>query len=121
MPMYRRRWFALAAAVLVSLSALALANRHTTAATAVGTREVFHFTHPLSPSTPHAVPLGSPGSGWTLEGCWAQFQSSTCFDIYRDGSGNFWKCSQCGTTKKANPNTCAPISQQTLNSGFWCS
>jgi len=68
-----------------------------------------------------AEQLASPGSGWIHEGCWSSTQFGQCYDIYRDPSGNYWKCGACGTTKNPGPNKCNPISSQTLNSGYWCS
>jgi|SRR5712675_690773 len=59
--------------------------------------------------------------GFTFEGCWTQSQGGQCYDIFRDSSGNYWKCKKCGETKNANQGSCAPIGITTLNSGFWCS
>jgi hypothetical protein len=97
------------AVALLLLSAIAVADRHT----------MLRMNPVLR--TSHAEPAAQGGTNWVLEGCWSQFSGGPCYDIYRDASGNDWKCSRCGTTKKANPNTCSPISLETLNRGFWCS
>jgi hypothetical protein len=76
---------------------------------------------PLTVQTAVAVAPAAPGGGWTHSGCWTQFSSGTCYDIYTDASGNHYKCKPCGETKKPNQNTCTAISQATLNSGRWCS
>jgi len=60
-------------------------------------------------------------SNWTFEGCWTRYQGGACSDVYRDGSGNFWLCKACGTTKNPGPSKCRQIGQAELNSGFWCS
>ena len=62
-----------------------------------------------------------PPANWTFSGCWTQFSAGPCRDIYRDQDGNAWICKDCGTTGKPGPGKCNPISQATLNSGFWCS
>ena len=31
----------------------------------------------------------TPAADWTFEGCWTQFASGPCRDIYRDDQGNF--------------------------------
>lgn len=62
-----------------------------------------------------------PAANWTFSGCWTQFSSRPCRDIYRDQEGNAWICKDCGTTGNPGPGKCNPISQATLNSGFWCS
>jgi len=58
---------------------------------------------------------------WTFEGCWTQFVSGPCRDVFHDDQGNFWICKDCGTTGNPSPGKCSPISQATLASGFWCS
>ncbi len=58
---------------------------------------------------------------WTFEGCWTQFISGPCRDIFRDDQGNYYICKDCGTTGNPGPGKCNPISQATLASGFWCS
>jgi hypothetical protein len=62
-----------------------------------------------------------PAARWTFEGCWTQFASGPCRDVFRDDQGNFWICKDCGTTGNPTPGKCSPISQATLASGFWCS
>ncbi|HEX9940946.1 MAG TPA: hypothetical protein VGG03_02930 [Thermoanaerobaculia bacterium] len=57
-------------------------------------------------------------SGWTFQGCWAQFSGSTCYDVYTDSTGNYWRCAPCGTTKKPSSRTCIRITPST---GRWCS
>ena len=60
-------------------------------------------------------------ANWTFSGCWTQFSSQPCRDIFVDEQGNHWICRACGTTGKPGPGKCNPISQATLNSGLWCS
>ena len=60
-------------------------------------------------------------ANWTFEGCWTQFSSGPCRDVFRDQQGNYWICRACGTTGNPSPGKCTPISQTTLASGFWCS
>jgi hypothetical protein len=62
-----------------------------------------------------------PAANWTFVGCWTQFSAGQCRDIFRDQQGNAWICRQCGTTGNPGPGKCNPISDATLNSGFWCS
>ena len=58
---------------------------------------------------------------WTFEGCWTQFASGPCRDVFRDDHGNYFICKACGTTGNPSPGKCNPISQATLATGFWCS
>lgn len=60
-------------------------------------------------------------ANWTFEGCWTQFSSGPCRDVFRDEQGGYWICRDCGTTGKPGPGKCNPISPTTLASGFWCS
>lgn len=60
-------------------------------------------------------------ANWTFSGCWTQFSSQPCRDVFVDEQGNHWICRACGTTGKPGPGKCNPISQATLNSGLWCS
>ena len=62
-----------------------------------------------------------PVVNWTFSGCWTQFSSQPCRDIFVDEQGNHFICRQCGTTGKPGPGKCNPISQATLASGLWCS
>ena len=75
-----------------------------------------------------AVPSGTitinataPPANWTFSGCWTQFSSQPCRDIFVDEEGNHWICKACGTTGKPGPGKCNPISSATLASGLWCS
>ena len=63
----------------------------------------------------------APASNWTFSGCWTQFSSGTCRDIYRDQQGQAWICKACGQTGNPGPGKCNPISNTTLNCGLWCS
>jgi hypothetical protein len=63
----------------------------------------------------------STGPKLTFEGCWTQFASGPCRDVFRDDQGNYWICKDCGTTGNPGPGKCSQISQATLASGFWCS
>ncbi|MFA4947387.1 MAG: hypothetical protein WC674_02625 [Candidatus Krumholzibacteriia bacterium] len=60
-------------------------------------------------------------AAYTLEGCWAYFAAGPCYDIYRDGAGNYWICLTCGNTTKPGPSQCKKITLQQLNRGYWCS
>ena len=57
-------------------------------------------------------------SGWTFQGCWSPSAFGTCYDVYTDSSGNYWRCAACGTTKNPNSHTCFGLNPST---GFWCS
>lgn len=63
----------------------------------------------------------SSTANWTFEGCWTQFSSQPCRDIFVDDQGQHYICRACGTTGKPGPGKCNPISQATLASGLWCS
>jgi hypothetical protein len=56
--------------------------------------------------------------GWTFQGCWTQFSSGPCYDVYTDSSGNYWRCARCGTTNKPSTKNCIRITPST---GLWCS
>ena len=60
-------------------------------------------------------------ANWTFSGCWTQFSSQPCRDIFIDPEGQHWICRACGTTGKPGPGKCNPISSRTLASGLWCS
>jgi hypothetical protein len=60
-------------------------------------------------------------STWTFEGCWSYFLASPCRDIFRDSSGAYWICANCGQTKNPGPRTCNQIGTQALDHGYWCS
>ena len=108
-----RKLFSLVVAVsLLTLSVVAFAGHRTAPRTSDHAAQV--SARPLASN-------GQPTSGWVHEGCWEASQSGPCYDIYRDASGNYWKCSQCGTTKNPGPNKCSQISLQALNQGYWCS
>lgn len=62
-----------------------------------------------------------PAANWTFSGCWTQFSSQPCRDIFVDEQGGHWICKQCGQTGKPGPGKCNPISSATLASGLWCS
>ena len=73
-------------------------------------------THPAAARASSAAP-----ANWTFEGCWTQFISGPCRDVFRDQQGGYWICRDCGTTGNPGPGKCNPISQGTLASGYWCS
>ena len=81
---------------------------------------------PLATAAPR-VPVWTPpgatalASGWTYSGCWTRTTGGTCYDIYRDSSGQAWICKACGTTKGPGPGKCNKISQAELDAGRWCS
>jgi hypothetical protein len=61
----------------------------------------------------------SAQSGWVFQGCWNPFPSGTCYDVYRDASGNYWRCKACGTTTNPSSKTCFRVSPN--STGYWCS
>ena len=63
----------------------------------------------------------APAANWTFSGCWTQFSSQPCRDIFVDQQGQHYICRECGQTGKPGPGKCNPISQATLASGLWCS
>ena len=63
----------------------------------------------------------TPAANWTFSGCWTQFSSQPCRDIFVDEQGNHWICRACGTTGKPGPGKCDPISEATLARGLWWS
>lgn len=65
--------------------------------------------------------LSAAPANWTFSGCWTQFSSQPCRDVFVDEQGNHWICRACGTTGKPGPGKCDPISERTLASGLWCS
>ncbi|HEU4508669.1 MAG TPA: hypothetical protein VFR78_10555 [Pyrinomonadaceae bacterium] len=75
------------------------------------------------PAAPGVVKNASaaPVANWTFSGCWTQFSSQPCRDVFVDEQGQHWICRACGTTGKPGPGKCNPISQSTLASGLWCS
>jgi hypothetical protein len=60
-------------------------------------------------------------STWTFEGCWSYYLTSPCRDIFRDSSGAYWICANCGQTKNPGPGSCSQIGIQALDRGYWCS
>ena len=62
-----------------------------------------------------------PVSNWTFSGCWTQFSSQPCRDVFVDQQGGHWICRECGSTGKPGPGKCNPISTATLANGLWCS
>ena len=63
----------------------------------------------------------APAANWTFSGCWTQFSSQPCRDIFVDQQGQHYICRECGATGKPGPGKCNPISSATLASGLWCS
>ena len=63
----------------------------------------------------------APAADWTFSGCWTQFSSQPCRDIFVDQQGQHYICRECGTTGKPGPGKCNPISSRTLAIGLWCS
>jgi len=96
---------------LLTLSAIALAGHRPTRGTSDPVR---HNAQELASS-------GQATSNWVFEGCWESSAAGPCYDIYRDPSGNYWKCAKCGTTKNPSSHSCNPISPEALNHGLWCS
>jgi hypothetical protein len=44
-----------------------------------------------------------PVANWTFSGCWTQFSSQPCRDIFVDQAGQHYICKECGTTGKPGP------------------
>lgn len=69
--------------------------------------------------------LSSSNSSLTLsagfEGCWSYFPQGPCRAIYRSNSGSYTICGQCDSSGNPGGGRCSPISQNTLNFGYWCS
>jgi hypothetical protein len=76
---------------------------------------------PTRSSATTKVSAAPPVANWTFSGCWTQFSSQPCRDIFVDQAGQHYICKECGTTGKPGPGKCNPISQATLASGLWCS
>jgi hypothetical protein len=76
---------------------------------------------PACASTPASFLATQPDAGFVFEGCWAWFPIGPCYDVYRDSTGGYWICRQCGTTTKPGSGQCSRITLQTLNTGWWCS
>jgi hypothetical protein len=76
---------------------------------------------PTRSSATTNVSAARPVADWTFSGCWTQFSSQPCRDIFVDQAGQHYICKECGTTGKPGPGKCNPISQATLASGLWCS
>jgi len=68
-----------------------------------------------------ATTTHSSAANWTFSGCWTQFSSQPCRDVFVDQQGQHWICRACGTTGNPSPGKCSPISAATLASGLWCS
>jgi hypothetical protein len=66
-----------------------------------------------------APALGKP-SDFIFIGCWTYFPAGPCHDIYRDSEDNYWICQECLQTKNPGSKKCQPISEETLNNGYWC-
>jgi ribosomal protein L40E len=60
-------------------------------------------------------------ANWVFEGCWTQWPSGPCRDVYRDSQGNYWICRDCGTTGSPSTSKCTRIGSSTLGTGYWCS
>jgi hypothetical protein len=65
-----------------------------------------------------SVAAAEAQSGWVYQGCWTQFSSGPCYDVYSDSSGNYWRCARCRTTTKPSTKTCFRVTPST---GLWCS
>lgn len=55
-----------------------------------------------------------------FEGCWSYFPSGSCRAIFRDGQ-NYQICGRCSRNGTPEAGSCSNISQQTLDTGYWCS
>ena len=109
-----------------------LRRRHQLAAVVVVLSACFFAAGAMQPAGTAAAPglaaaaarkaaVSPAAASWTFWGCWTQFSSGTCRDIYRDAEGNYWICRACGTTGTPSTSKCSRISSQTLATGYWCS
>ncbi|HEX7955468.1 MAG TPA: hypothetical protein VF508_00905 [Pyrinomonadaceae bacterium] len=80
----------------------------------------FLATGAIPPTRTAAAPA-APQSGWVFEGCWTQWPSGPCRDVYRDSQGVYWICRGCGTTGTPSTSKCSRIGSTTLAQGYWCS
>ena len=62
--------------------------------------------------------LQGASSGWVVQGCWSPYAYGTCYDVFTDSTGAYWRCAACGTTKNPSSHTCFGLNPST---GFWCS
>ncbi len=75
---------------------------------------------PIAPAQARTAVHDGAGS-WTLVGCWSGPASGgACVDVYQDGSGAYWLCSACGTTKNPGPGKCTKVTFDELQRGRWC-
>jgi len=72
-------------------------------------------------SAADVVAQASPVANWIHEGCWTPRSGSPCIDIYRDGTGQLWKCKACFKTGNPSPGKCSKTTQAELDRGLWCS
>ena len=54
---------------------------------------------------------------WTFEGCWTQYPSGPCRDVYIDAQGTYWICRACGTTGNPGPGKCSQTNSVALAHG----
>ena len=75
-----------------------------------------------SPTAAPAYASTAPGGGsWTHAGCWTGPASGgKCVDVFRDGSGDYWICGECNTTKNPGPGKCTKVTADQLQLGRWC-
>lgn len=85
---------------------------------AVGNPQLLQFT---LPAASRVVSPTMPVANWIHLGCWTPRSGSPCVDIYRDGSGQLWRCKACGSTGNPSPGKCTKTSQTELDRGLWCS
>lgn len=56
-----------------------------------------------------------------FEGCWSYWPQGPCRAIFRNNNGSYTICGQCDSFGNPGSGRCSPISQNTLNFGYWCS
>ena len=64
--------------------------------------------------------FSTANSSLAFEGCWSYFPSGSCRAIFRDGQG-YQICGKCSRNGTPGAGGCSSISQQTLDTGYWCS
>ena len=109
--------------VLLLTLALSLAAAPTSASElAIASPALLQWTLPAAPAV--ATPVAktaTPIANWTHSGCWTPRSGTPCVDIYRDGSGQLWRCKACGTTGNPSPGKCTKTTSEQLQTGLWCS
>lgn len=62
----------------------------------------------------------SANSARTFWGCWTFYSAGQCRAVYKEATG-YVICGRCDSSGNPGSGSCSPISQQTLDQGYWCS